>query len=514
MDTTGATLDRTAPPRALVQDLAYAAVVMARATAALAVGLAASIGGTYLYGATASPADSLSAFDPRRLAVSLFVLGIAVAALVTGRSSGRRRSGVDGFLVAAAGSLLTCVPLLALRLSDGSIVSATQGVGFFPGTTTTNAIRITLTLAAGLGLATGGVLTAAPARSRHAPGSALAVGSRLLLPAGFAVGLVTRAAVNPEWQTTLTMIATVATVATTILVYWYGRRTALTDAAAGRDLPAPGAAGPWWRHPAVALFALVILVLVAQIAVVNHFTASVEMVEGDISNLSTSRTGLAVLTAVAVLAACLAAAYVAGRWGSGAIRVIGVALGSGFALGSQMIALNYPAKRVTFLVAVCAAIVAVLLVAAAGSVWRRVPEVPWDMVGLLVAATGAAVTLWQGPPGGAFSSPLRIEVIVAGVAVAFIGSVPVMARLSGPAPGMLVAFAALLFFAAAQLATAYGEALFIYDPSGAPLPTAYRIQLWVPGLVPLALALLAGGAAWAVRPGRCGCARRAVCPIR
>src|SRR5262245_2555183 len=106
----------------------WAVVVVIQALAALAVGLVVSVVGFFGNATISLLASMLPWSDPVRLAVPLFVAGAVLAAVVARRVRGLG-SRAAGWVVAAAGAVVACVPLLVVRLVDGDIKGVTLDAG-------------------------------------------------------------------------------------------------------------------------------------------------------------------------------------------------------------------------------------------------------------------------------------------------------------------------------------------------------------------------------------------------
>ncbi|HKD96277.1 MAG TPA: hypothetical protein VKB69_01625 [Micromonosporaceae bacterium] len=514
------TVQRTAWPTTFAAALRLV-VIGAQAAAALFVGLAASAGGMFLSSVVLPTSlNSIPGTDPRQFAVPLLVLGALVGTAVAGRASARRAP-AGAWLVVVAGSLLICVPVLVVRIANGNVVWMTLGVGGF-GSSATASVVVTLTMSTGAGLAVGGILIARPVGARHDPASATAPWVRLIVPAALVLGLVTRGAVNPEWQASLGVLAVASTLPAIALTYWYGRLTAIpregveartgaeaADAGEGAEEGRGRRAGRWWV-PATVLLVAQLAALAAHHAVRSRYGDAIDGVLSDVRNVS-ARTGLIAETLVVLVFAGAVAGYAASRWGARGLRVLGVALGAGFAVGIQIVAQNYPARKPTVLIALAAAIVTVLAVmhvragplhprAAAvdppGANRPRAPErrIPWDLVGLGVAGVGAALTLGGRAPD-IFATSVRIELIIAGVVMSLIAAVPLARAVPAAGRAPLVAFAVAVFIAGAQVGFGFGGAVF-YPVQGEPLPAAYLHQIWILAMVPMAAAVVTALLAW------------------
>ncbi|HKD96276.1 MAG TPA: hypothetical protein VKB69_01620, partial [Micromonosporaceae bacterium] len=299
--------------------------------------------------------------------------------------------------------------------------------------------------------------------------------------------------VNTGWQTRLSVIAPVAAVIAAVVTYGYDRYTTRAAGTTGQTPDDGVARGPdrgrrgWWV-PAAVVLGVVLCALVARTVTERGYEGPVLTLLSTDPDGSGARVGLVVMTLVPVALAVVVGGVAARWWGRAALRVTAVALAAGTALGVQTILVHDHSRILTCIVAAGAAVGAVLLVG-------RSRGVPWDILGVLAAGVGAGTALIRSTHGTSVSA-LSYALIIAGVVMALVGSLPVVRSLPASARGLLVGLGAVLFMAAAPVAVRIGASVLFSDPQT--LGPAYRHQFWILAMLPTALASVAAVLAWFV----------------
>lgn len=435
------------------------------ALAAFLVGSAASFGGALTGGALDSRAVRMLADgDPRGLAVIAFGIGLLTAVVV-------RPSRRVGWVVACAGSLLAVGTLLAWRESDGSVRPLTIAVEAGPG-----GVVSLLLIVAGLGAAIGGVIVVATTAPR-------AMAPAILV--GLLLGILLRPVAHPGRQTTFAFVAAASVLLAAVVAV---RRP--STPIPPEQLNGGTATRETGRRRTIAMLLGVQIVGYAVDALIRHGYA------GAPADPVALRLGLIANAVLAVALTVVLGAYGWRRTGRIAIRYLAVALGSAAALAVWIVTDPEPYARAALAGTVAATAAAAWLASS-----RRFSTLPWDGVGIAVAALGTILVVTCHVPEGPQPGPVAtgMTLIIGGVVFAFVTVAVASTRSALPRLGgieVVSGIVVLVWGVRLAVDTAELSQWGTETDTGLPVPSAtYRESILIVLLIPAAVAIVTLGLA-------------------